>query len=444
MRLYDEVGGTEAFWRLIGIHMLCLFTSLWFISTYQFKRYRNTCFYQSRFSSYILYGFVGFYLLIGMLGSINSEGLSGNVDSYIVIMMGIATLFVLHPLYLGMIIVPIQSLFILLLYHTNVSDSAILIKVINTTAAMGISILIAFIYYFYRKNTFLKEKDLQQSEESFRSLFEVNPYPLLMLRAEDKRVLLMNQKAHRFFEEDHRSSYTIHTIFSVNDEMTIFLSRVKEEGSCKDYIFVEQLMNGHKRWLLMNGEVVSFHNETCFMIGFSDISIMKESEQDLIQHASKDGLTGCLNRRSGMVYLQTILENAAHAGVVICFLDVNNLKYVNDQFGHADGDLLIQTIAYVIELNKSPEDLFFRYGGDEFVLVFTNCKLEQGKEKWSDMQAEIEQINQTVDFSFSVSVSCGFSFFEKGMHDTIDELIHRADQSMYSNKKREKPFRVKA
>ncbi|MDQ0206182.1 sensor domain-containing diguanylate cyclase [Alkalicoccobacillus murimartini] len=435
IKLYGEVGDSKAFWRLTAIHMISLVTALVFVVAKRLLRNPSSHFYHRSICSVILYGYVGLYLVIGAVGSINSQGISANVDSYIVIMMGVATVFALHPLLFSIMALFIHTVFMILLYQVDLTGASILIKQINTTAAVGISILVVTMYYFYRKNNFIREKDLRESETNFRSLFEVNPYPLLMIGAENTRVRLVNKQALQVFGGEAQEAIRNIERYLSKQEMIEFIQKVKREGACKDYIVADLLSGGKKRWLLINGEFVDFNQESSVLIGFSDITHLKETEEDLLIHASRDSLTGCYNRRTGMNVLQELIQEAKSPGLVICFIDINNLKSVNDQYGHSEGDQLIQTMCQIIEMLRDPQDVFFRYGGDEFVLVFSQCSLEQGKQKWQQIHEALDRLNHVSDRAYLVSVSCGFSFFEQGMHDTIDELILKADKHMYINKK---------
>ncbi|TSB45126.1 sensor domain-containing diguanylate cyclase [Alkalicoccobacillus porphyridii] len=426
IQLYKEIGSSDSLWRLALIHLssfllACLFL---LIHTYKLSLKR-------KYKLFILYMYVTFYLSIGVIGSINSSGLSENVDSYIVLMMGVATVFPLQPFTFGIIACLVHAGFIISMYQLNLSDTASLIKLVNTSAALSISILIVTLYYLYRRNHYYKEQELQQGEENFRTLFEVNPSPLLMLRADTSDVILKSNQA--LILSGDQGEESIHQLMQ-KTEMVQFLEEVKQQGSVKDFVMGDQTTNGLKRWLLINGELLDFNKQPSILLGFSDISHLKEKEEDLLFHASKDSLTSCYNRRTGLLYLQAMMQEELDPGLVICFLDINNLKAVNDQLGHAEGDRFIQSVCQIIETHMSPKDLFFRYGGDEFVLVLHNCDLESGQKKWGKIQEAFILVSQLLHKPYTMSVSCGFSFFRNGMSDTMDELIKEADEKMYINK----------
>lgn len=137
-----------------------------------------------------------------------------------------------------------------------------------------------------------------------------------------------------------------------------------------------------------------------------------------------DQLTGVGNRRA----LTDFVANRLHPGSMyaIFFIDVNGLKKMNDTFGHARGDLLIQTIAYVLA-DIAPKDHVFRLGGDEF-LVLMPCR--------SDEEAIIiiDRIEQSMHIHHC-SAAIGYVLC-LAPFSNLDAIIHEADEKMYRDKKK--------
>lgn len=137
-----------------------------------------------------------------------------------------------------------------------------------------------------------------------------------------------------------------------------------------------------------------------------------------------DQLTGVGNRRA----LTDFVANRLHPGSMyaIFFIDVNGLKKMNDTFGHARGDLLIQTIAYVLA-DIAPKDHVFRLGGDEF-LALMPCR--------SDEEAIIiiDRIEQSMHIHHC-SAAIGYVLC-LAPFSNLDAIIHEADEKMYRDKKK--------
>lgn len=137
-----------------------------------------------------------------------------------------------------------------------------------------------------------------------------------------------------------------------------------------------------------------------------------------------DQLTGVGNRRA----LTDFIANRLHPGSMyaIFFIDVNGLKKMNDTFGHARGDLLIQTIAYVLA-DIAQKDHVFRLGGDEF-LALMPCRSD---EEAIDIVDRIEQ-NMCIHHC---SAAIGYVLCLAPFSD-LDAIIHEADEKMYRDKKK--------
>jgi len=155
--------------------------------------------------------------------------------------------------------------------------------------------------------------------------------------------------------------------------------------------------------------------------------------------ATKDELTGCLNRRTGVEILekQIILSRRTKSFITVCFIDINDLKPVNDLMGHDQGDLLIKTTAEIIGGALRESDTICRMGGDEFLLILPDCDEQHADKILIRIEELIESRNNKKDLPFTISISRGLA--EKspdtGLKDT-EELITRADQKMYENKRK--------
>ncbi|MFA9398125.1 MAG: diguanylate cyclase [Clostridiaceae bacterium] len=159
-------------------------------------------------------------------------------------------------------------------------------------------------------------------------------------------------------------------------------------------------------------------------------------------YSSTDQMTGVLNRATGLMMLEKelTLSKQNKNKLSLCFLDINDLKKVNDSLGHKDGDDLIKTSSKIIEETIRKTDIFCRMGGDEFMIIFPQTSKEEAKAIIERSKILMNQQNDKKDKPFNISISFGFSEYSKEMGMDIDDekLIEIADKEMYENKKKYK------
>ncbi len=171
---------------------------------------------------------------------------------------------------------------------------------------------------------------------------------------------------------------------------------------------------------------------------FNSYWITKNAFSDFQLLAELDELTGLLTRSSGMKRLEQTYRKAFtnYSNFVICFIDLNNLKYINDCYGHEAGDITINTVATVIKNELRDTDYAFRYGGDEFIIVFDNCKMQDARSAWQRINKAIEVVNLKQTFAYNISVSHGMASHHQNRRLNLAKLLKLADQEMYKCKNR--------
>lgn len=175
--------------------------------------------------------------------------------------------------------------------------------------------------------------------------------------------------------------------------------------------------------------------EAGVLISIEDITDRWKQACELAERAATDSLTGLLNRRAVLELLEQVQEEARYSGAhtTVAFLDLNDFKVVNDQFGHRIGDRVLAAIAVAVRSELRPGDGFGRLGGDEFLVV---CRETNA----ADAQALSERLRRAVEAEIEIegntvacTTSCGLATDVAGSM-TVDALIHQADRNMYQDK----------
>ncbi len=164
--------------------------------------------------------------------------------------------------------------------------------------------------------------------------------------------------------------------------------------------------------------------------------MMEQRERDfLIRSAYTDELTQLHNRRYCMEYMNKLKEERSFQYTVICF-DLNNLKTVNDTYGHAKGDVLIRCAAEVIAETFGDYGVVARMGGDEFVAVIGTADEDRLSVLMEQFQQNIARKNRSVK-DLNMSIAYGYASGSQSDSD-IDKVYQIADDRMYEKKRQMK------
>lgn len=193
------------------------------------------------------------------------------------------------------------------------------------------------------------------------------------------------------------------------------------------------------QWLEGSAEPERLADGTTRWYGFiSDVTERKKLEDHMRHLAQHDPLTQLPNRALFSDRLEHALKSAARLNnrLALMFIDLDNFKTINDQYGHDLGDQLLQQVAQALAVNLRAADTVARLGGDEFVVLLeTVTSLEEA-------QAVAEKIRQSCErpipvgaITLSISTSIGLALFPDHASTELG-LMRAADQAMYRAKKR--------
>ncbi len=159
--------------------------------------------------------------------------------------------------------------------------------------------------------------------------------------------------------------------------------------------------------------------------------ILDNAEKDaLTKLAYQDPLTGLYNRTKAKERFEEI--DSQDSPVALVNFDVNGLKYVNDHFGHEEGDVLLKTVASVIEENFGSIGTNYRMGGDEFLCVVDPSGLFAIGRAANKLDADLKEASRNNKYIFSVSY--GVAYKRKGEARCIQDVYAEADENMYAMK----------
>lgn len=116
----------------------------------------------------------------------------------------------------------------------------------------------------------------------------------------------------------------------------------------------------------------------------------------------------------------------------IALLDIDDFKKINDTYGHSAGDIVLQDIAKLLVSTTRSNDMIFRIGGEEFIIIFPNTALDDSKNSAEEIRKKIKN-SLTVTNNDTITVSIGIT--EINDNDSVDSLFQRIDTFLYDSKK---------
>jgi diguanylate cyclase (GGDEF)-like protein len=153
------------------------------------------------------------------------------------------------------------------------------------------------------------------------------------------------------------------------------------------------------------------------------------------EHARRDQLLGCYNRRYLIAALEEQKRLADETGAPLCLavIDLDHFKNINDEVGHLAGDEVLRTFARIAQENVRQDDVFGRYGGEEFVLILPETPLLAALNTAERIREQVERHGWQGKLQRTVTVSTGLTQYIPG--ESVLDLFSRTDTAMYLAKR---------
>ena len=160
----------------------------------------------------------------------------------------------------------------------------------------------------------------------------------------------------------------------------------------------------------------------------------------LDEMSRSDPLTGISNRRGFLDRVKNIMDNEFNQGkrAIAVYADMDNLKIVNDEFGHDDGDFSLKTIANALIESFRQSDVVARMGGDEFAAFALVAEDNFSDIIKARIRTALKRMNGSSDKPYYVNMSIGTYEFVIGEETNIDQILNKADAELYHEKKNKK------
>lgn len=289
------------------------------------------------------------------------------------------------------------------------------------------------------------ESDLRDSEEKFRLLFEAAPDPILLMD-DSGRCIDCNSAAVQLFGVASRGNVLHRSLdyFSPEYQPDGELSSEKETGviqlalaegtALSEWAFRHQ--DGSLIIVDLSIAIISIKGIKVQLIHLRDVTEKKYVEQKLREISLTDELTGLHNRRGFMTLaLQQIkIADRLAQGMTLLYADLDDLKGINDTYGHLAGDQALIDAAAILKTSLRASDILARLGGDEFVGLILESGGETELAVMARVQENLNAHNLLRIRPYRLSFSIGTARYEVTSPCSVEELLETADREMYRNK----------
>jgi len=280
-----------------------------------------------------------------------------------------------------------------------------------------------------------RTRELTASEERYRLLFERNLAGVYMA-AEDGTVVDCNDACARLFGFESREELlsTGRIEYLHPHERDSLVRRLREQGTVTNEEVELRDRAGEPVWALENvRRIEPADGRPAILEGILlDISDRKRAEQEIEFKAYHDALTHLPNRALFLDRLEVALAQAERngTGLAVLFLDLDEMKAINDTFGHAIGDRVLQGVAGRLVDSLRGGDTVARVGGDEFLILLSLQESSDAEEIARKVLARFDEALTVDDDELYVTTSIGVALYP-GDGDDAETLIRHADGAMY-------------
>ncbi len=278
----------------------------------------------------------------------------------------------------------------------------------------------------------LKEQALivETSAKLFMSVIDCIKDCIIVTSKSDGEVLYVNNSAKNFIYSDKENV----TLTFNKKEIMAFIKgyhKTEHESEIHEFEFQDPFVG-----ISIKTYAIKWNDNLANVHYISDVTEEKMMLDSMEQKAYKDELTGIYNRHYIKEKMQYLIEN--NKEFTFCMIDLDGLKFANDNFGHKAGDEYLRIVARALSSEFDCDDIVSRLGGDEFAVLSISKDMD-----------EVEKLVKVVDIyltnvsnKYPMSVSYGAINLPKGNKLTEEDIVNFADKKMYAFKKARKKERI--
>lgn len=288
----------------------------------------------------------------------------------------------------------------------------------------------------------LAEAALMKSEEKYRSLVESTDDSIYVIDREYRYLFINKKHRARMGIDDGDYVGKSYGDFHSPEITKEFRKIVEEVFAVGRSLRVDHLSERDwEHYLLTLSPVRSSDGGiSAVTVVSKSVTEMKRMEQELRELSLTDELTGLYNRRGFFTLAEqhTRMANRNKNRVYVLYADMDNLKMINDTYGHHEGDAALIVTANILKNSFRDSDIIARIGGDEFVVMPIGMTESEAKITVGRLFNCLEAANRDRNDNGRLSLSVGVTHYDPQHPSTVAELLVQGDKAMYENKKDKK------
>ena len=246
-----------------------------------------------------------------------------------------------------------------------------------------------------------------------------------------QKVFLKDLFDNDFIEKDIKYTYVCLPLFSSEMIYGVLLCDLTEEIFVNGEFLINQMSSAAKMITLLKA------NEQIQQKLEESLAVLKENNLALDTLSKSDGLTGILNRRGFYTEAEKLIEENRKSGgnLLAIYVDMNNLKIINDRYGHEEGDFALKLISDILSDEIKDVGIAGRIGGDEYACIMKYQPADDGGGILNKIYNRFTTFNESSDKPYNVTVSAGASLIGAKDDITLKEALTQADEKLYEVKK---------
>jgi diguanylate cyclase (GGDEF)-like protein/PAS domain S-box-containing protein len=287
-------------------------------------------------------------------------------------------------------------------------------------------------------------KEISTEKEKFSKAFHSAPFAIVLTRISDGRIFEINEK---FL---HVTGYSASEIEGKTmPELQIWESAADRKAMIENLITQGEVhgieasfrtKTGQQITVIFSAEIVTIDGEEAILSTINDITERKQMEEKIRDISTRDSLTNIYNRRYILERLETIM--AEHKRLMHTFtlamIDLDRFKEVNDTYGHQAGDFILIDFTKTVAADIRPYDLFGRYGGEEFLVIFVNIEKSPAAAIMDRIlnlarRKEVEFNTERISYTFSCGIADSTEFEKENL--SAERMIEVIDRRLYAAKR---------